>query len=404
MAKTVVTMGGFGHEGLSANTRALGYDLRHLALDRVKPKTWLRRAKVIDDLYTSGHLAATIVYLHTTLLLEASKDDYRQAFEAILAAACNSKTIVFVFQDNLDGIFSMRNWETGEPMTVQQLEQQSIEDTPEVYTDEFFSRRERTLLAIRRLRDYENRRAEVNALISKIYESGAEVAPFFVRSDVTIRLQEFLTDLEQGVFLRLFVLNDRLQADQLKSLLSVLERYLRQVEGQKFSIDSRKSEKGTVYVFRSDVVMNNLQNLNEAFFRFDTFMTMCGDDPAQAQVILASKGLNERDAAFLVEKYSIDYKRLMLDTRHEFERKSLLLRQRREADVVDQGGHPVISWSPQGLSSLISAVATGGNIAINVGSISVINAQEVQLRRWFGGVAMPFRSRSTQGSNYGGAS
>jgi hypothetical protein len=52
-----------------------------------------------------------------------------------------------------------------------------------------------------------------------VYDSGAEVAPFYVRSDVTVRLQEFLADIEQGVFLRLFVPDERFQADQLKGLL-----------------------------------------------------------------------------------------------------------------------------------------------------------------------------------------
>lgn len=84
----------------------------------------------------------------------------------------------------------------------------------------------------------------------------------------------------------LFVPDDRFQAEQLKSLLSVLERYMRQVEGQSFSIDSKKSNKGIVYLFRSDNGKGSLRDLNNAFNRFDSFMTLCGDRPENAIEIL----------------------------------------------------------------------------------------------------------------------
>lgn len=373
MPKYIVSLGGFMHEGLRANVKALGYELLPMELDKVKPPTWSKRAKVIEELAVSGELAATIIYLHTSLLLQASNSDYQSAFSEILSQCNRSKTIVFIFQDNLDGIFAMRHWQTRKPMKLKQLEQ-ALDEMDE-YKSSF--RYERIQNAITRLKDYVGRKTEVDTLIANIYKSGAEVAPFFARSDVTIRLQEFLGDIEQGVFLRLFVPNDRIQAEQLKSLLSVLERYLRQVEDQDFSIDSRKSENGIVYVFRSDIMGKSLKSLSDAFLRFDSFMTMCGNNPENAVEILKRQGLSDYDSTFFVERYSRDYKRLILDTRHEFERKSLLLKQRLEADVLDQGGQPAISWSNEGVSSIVSAAATGGTVSINIGSLSVIDSPKV---------------------------
>lgn len=378
MAKQVVILGGFTHEGLNANAKALGYELLKLSLDGVKPNTWLKRAKLLEELANDENLAATIIYLHTTLLLQASKSEYKPAFLEILNQARKSKTIVFIFQDNLDGIFSMRHWQTRIPMTIKELEIQLKDSLKDKFEDDYpMSNTDRIKIAIERLKDYECRKLEVDSLINFIYESGAEVAPFFVRSDVTIRLQEFLGDIEQGVFLRLFVPNDRLQAEQLKSLLSVLERYLRQVEGQNFSIDSRKSDNGIIYIFRSGSGVSSLQSLNDALMRFDSFMRMCGDQPEQALQVLIKQGFSDYDSAFFVERYSRDYKRLILESKHEFERKSLLLKQRLETDILDQNGKQVISWENEGISSLISAVATGSNIAINIGKMSVINSQSV---------------------------
>lgn len=370
-AKAVVMLGSFGHEGLSANLKALGYDLISLKLDDVLPKTWLRRCEVINKLKDSGRLAACIIYLHSTLLLTASEDGYREVFQEILKTLRSTKSIIFVFQDNLDGIFAMRDPDTREPMTMEQMEEALGN------SDSGFYGSDRLEWAIARLRDYEERPEQVQTFLGALYDCGAEVCPFFVRSDVTIRLQEFLSDIEGGVFLRLFVPSDRLQAEQLKSLLSVLERYLRQVEGKNFAIDSRKSEKGVVYIFRSESGGENLQTLDEAFVRFDEFMKMCGDDASQAEAILKAKGLPAKDVAFTVEKFAREYRRLILDTKHEFERKTLVLRQRLEVEVTEGGASPTLAWSNESLPSLLTSAATGANIEINIGSVSVINAAKI---------------------------
>ena len=375
MIKHVVTIGGFNHEGLSANVKALGFKLLSLKLDGVKPNTWLKRANLIKELIANGTLAATIIYLHTTLLLQASNSEYRAAFIELLTQVAKSKAIVFIFQDNLDGIYTMRHWQSRKPMTIEELEEILENEDESEYG--YIRNRDNIENAIIRLKDYEIRKSEIETLITYIYESDVEVAPFYLRSDVTIRLQEFLGDVEQGVFLRLFVPNDRLQAEQLKSLLSVLERYLRQVEGQNFSVDLRKSDNGIVYVFRSDDDMGSLQNLNDAILRFDSFMKMCGDQPEKALEVLKLQGLSAYDSAFFVEKYYREYKRIILESRHEFERKSLLLKQRLEADILDQSCQPTLSWDNESVSGLISAVATGGNVAINIGNMSIINSQKI---------------------------
>jgi hypothetical protein len=193
-----------------------------------------------------------------------------------------------------------------------------------------------------------------------------------------MRLQEFLSDVDQNVYLRLFIPDDRLQAEQLRSLLEVLERYLRQVECQAFSVDSQKSEKGTIYLFRSDSKVNSADTLKEAFERFNSFMEMCGDDPNRAESLLVTRGIPESDVPFIVQRYSRDYRRLIIDTRHEFERKTLALRQNLESELIDLRDGPAITWSSETLPSLLGVAATGSNIAINVGSVSVVNSTRVR--------------------------
>jgi hypothetical protein len=120
--KTVVVLGSFSHEGLLTTLKAIGYEGRFFTLDKVGPKTWAKRAAAVQSLQDSNCLGATVIYLHTTLLLRASSREYRAWFEAILKSARSQKTIIFVFQDNLDGIFSKRHSDTREPMTLEQME------------------------------------------------------------------------------------------------------------------------------------------------------------------------------------------------------------------------------------------------------------------------------------------
>ncbi len=372
MKRTVVAIiGGFTHEGVKTSVDAIGCELMSLGLDRVSLKTWHARAAVLRTLREADELAATVIYLHTALLLKASSDGYRDAFLEILEQGRLPRLIVFAFQENLDGIFSIRHWETRELMTRSDLVA-AARTTESDYTRTWLER------AIARLDDYEARKPEIDALIRAIYASGASVAPFFKRSEVTTRLQEFLSEADQGVFLRLFVRHERIQAEQIRGLLDVLQRYLRQVEGMELSIDTHRSEQGVVYAFRSAKGQVEFDQLQEALQRFDTFMRVCNDTPSQAATILARRGMSHDEALRLVDRYARDYRRLLLDTRHEFEQKTLLLRQRLETEALDVGGRDLAALCEGGLAGLLAVGSTGARVEVNIGSVSVVKEQEIR--------------------------
>jgi hypothetical protein len=195
---------------------------------------------------------------------------------------------------------------------------------------------------------------------------------------VTIRLQEFLRDLDQGVFLRLFVPDARYQSEQLQGLLGLLERYLSRVENRRFSVDLEKTLAGVVYLFRSDEERVNLAEFDEAVGRFDHFMKMCGDDPESAATVLRKKGVPAEEITFLVSKYSRDYRRLLLDVRHEFDHKKLLLQQRLESDLLEiSSGASLIKIEQQGPSALLSLANDPAPIEINIGSLSIVSGDQV---------------------------
>jgi hypothetical protein len=374
--KSVVVFGGFTHEGIWTSVKALGFDLIRPDLKRASQRKWKRRIQELQELRQDGSLAAVVVYLHSHLFLEASHDWCQAYFFELLAEAKHVKSVVFAFQDNLDGIFAPRPSPTAEPMSLKEVKE-NYEKADQECSD-FWRLRWKSSEDL--MVDAQSRAQEMRAFTNKLLTFGIDVAPFSQRSDVTVRLQEFFEDLEQGVFLRLFVPSERYQSDQLRSLLGVLERYLRQVERQDFSIDARKSEKGTTYVFRTQSQSEDvLAQMDAALARFDSFIRLCGDDPASAEVILRQHGIPEGDLSFSVSRYAKDYQRLLLDTRHEFERKMLSLKQRFESDGVE-ATFPLPSALPKeaSLSAFLSDHSPLGDIKVNIGSISVVNAETVR--------------------------
>ena len=71
--QTFVLLGGFNHEGIWTQVKALGYTLATPNMAKVSPKTWQKRAKEIRELVDGGRLAATALFLHTHLFLDASR-------------------------------------------------------------------------------------------------------------------------------------------------------------------------------------------------------------------------------------------------------------------------------------------------------------------------------------------
>ena len=349
-----------------------------LKLTGLQPKTWRKRVSRVVELVASDVVAGIVLYMPTDLFLQASRTEYQPIFDELLLQMTKAKSIVFVFEDNLAGNFAMRDYETKRPVPLRELEEQHERATKEGWSEWSMQKLE---MRIARQRDADRRKDEIAWFTKQLLSSGVPVSPFYIRSDVTIRLQEFLQELDQGVFLRLYVPNARYQADQLQSLIKVLERYLAQVEGSHFAVDLQKTPTGTVYVFKTQDGPTDLKSLDAAVSRFDEFMKQCGDDPTAAEAVLRAQGTSDDDATYLVARYARDYQRLMLDVKHELEHKRLLLRHRLENDLIEIGsGFSPQTLQVQGPSALLGLSSDPRPVAISVDTINVVTGDQIVTR------------------------
>lgn len=205
-------------------------------------------------------------------------------------------------------------------------------------------------------------------------ERNIEVLPFRKRSDVTIRMFEALEDAQSGVFLRLYVPHGRYQSEQLEDFLTLFNRYLRDIEGKNFSIDVQRTNQGTTYIFKGRGDVDGLEDLHEATERFDRFLVLVQNEPDAAERFLLQAGTSSNEAGFIISKYSRSFRRLLLETRHEFERKRLMLVQQMEAELLDFSDTNILPTpTDDQISALFSVVGNTAPVTINVapGSISV---------------------------------
>ncbi|MCP4563966.1 MAG: hypothetical protein GY873_09470 [Bosea sp.] len=362
MSRFVAIVGKFTHEGITTALKARDLVATHTNLYRVSAKTWSNRIDNLKRLRENGQLAGTIIHLPTPMVIAGSHKRYREQWIRLLDEAAQERCVAFVFSDNLARRFRPINPDTGNPFTDAELEEK-IEETEE-YTPLWSWQ-------YNAVKEAESRIDDINSFFDAMYERNIEISPFNRRDEVTIKIQDFLDEVDKNIFLRMYVPNQRFQSDQMEGLLRIFERYLRQVESRRFNIESRVTGTGTLYVFCSSEGEEPFRDLEEAFRRFDDFMKLCRDDPEQAGAILIRTGMSGPEVQFLTTKYARDYQRILIDAKHELQQKMLLLSQKFDLESLNFSEEKSISSvSNADPSSMLSFSGNTGPISINFGNLS----------------------------------
>jgi len=188
---------------------------------------------------------------------------------------------------------------------------------------------------------------------------------------------EALEDTEQGVVLRLYIPEGRYQLAQLDTLISIITKYFQQVERSAFWVDREQGAAGVSYVFRS-TDGSGIDGFRRAADRFDSFLALVSEDSASAEARLLAAGVDRNLVGQYVDRYKRDLKRLQLDIKHDYERKTLLLVQAVEADAVEAEStampQAAIVSKP---SDLINVVGNLGPVTLQFGLGSFSSAPNV---------------------------
>lgn len=173
----------------------------------------------------------------------------------------------------------------------------------------------------------------VNSLLER---TGLNVIPYTKNAELTIVALTFLDQTEQNLFFRMYVPSGKIWALEADKLLQLFRDYLSKVSKVNIRLDQYRTDKGTIFEFHGDDKSNHTLGISEKFDEFSNFLDLCISNPSAAEDLLKqNKDFDNKIIYETVERYSKEAKRLVIDLKHERERKMLGIRHRLEAELAE---------------------------------------------------------------------
>lgn len=365
---TVIIIGHLTQEGILSKIRSLGYRYAQKVLYS-SPENWEKIENYLVQMRAIGKVTAILIHLSESLILRmASNHQYIVIWRRLLSEIRKHKSLIFIYEDNMLGTFTTIKTEID---TFEEFKAKSFAK---------FTQSHQLLLQedhAKSIQELFNHASIGKQILDETYQSDIEIVAYKKNADITMRVMEFLDDIDSGTFLRLYVPNGRYQAEQFAGLLKIFEDYIQRVEGKSFVIDTRKTESGVVYIFRSRGDNSTALDLDAALSRFDEFMLSCQNEPDKAEQSLVNIGISPISATSMVAKYSRNYQRILLDMRHEKQQKMLLLQQQMEYDILENATNSLFTSEKMlNSQSLFSLEGNSGTVNLTVNNI---NPQSTQI-------------------------
>ena len=378
--KTVVILSNSLREGVADKITALNYKCKRKVFGS-SPENWLDIIKLLQNLRTENLLVAVFVHLTEETLFKTSQTKYEKVWPLMLDEIRKCKSATFVYEDNLFGIFNRINekklnlasYQTGEIWEQDDFHQILSPDEREAET------KERIHSLTSDLNKLNTAKKQIMTIIDQIRHFSIEIIPYKRNLDITLRIQEYLDEIEGGIFLRLYIPNGRFQAEQFANILILFEKYIHQIEGKNILIENRKTNHGIIYVFKDKSHELNADDVNIAFSRFQDFMEISQINPSAAEQEIINLGVDRGEAIELISRFAGEYQRIKLQTRQETERVFLALRHKFESEILELSNKPLIV-DQQNLptSAAFSLSNNYGPITINISHTNSSEAEIIQ--------------------------
>lgn len=382
----VVVLGDFAHEGLTAKIQSLGFTVINKRF-RSTPRNWKKIVEILRKLNKEGRLAVVFGYIPTPTLLLIAEEQFDEERRDLLSELERTKTLFFVYEDNLQGIVEPIPWEVqavvDEKLGTElraKMKDKELKDLDIPWGTLYGTTKDAVGKPAREewIGEHEHIIGRSLEMLAEWTKLNIEVLPFRKRSEVTIRMFEALDDAQAGIFLRLYVPHGRYQSEQLEDFLTLFTRYLREIEGKEFSVDVQRTNRGTTYIFKGRGDAGSVEDLRKATERFDSFLVLVQNDSAAAERVLLKGGTAPEEAGFIVAKYARSFRRLHLEIRHEYERKRLVLIQQIEAELLDASESVILPIPADDRpSTLFAVVGNTAPVTINLAPAAIATNSKV---------------------------
>jgi|GEM_PF-7002602 len=346
--KTIALVGGINFP------HPLGMDIIQYNIYNQQPKTWARKFQEIHQQIIDKELHGLIIYLATPLFLQASRPEYIEAWTALLKSSELTKSIIVVYEENIHENFDYYDYDEERYLSLAELTER-IEIVEAVIhahdsnwnpdsrlkaLQDIFTRvpwfpkegrfgyhivRDNLSLAKERIEDYQSRKQAVSEFIDNIITSDTPVRTFKAKQSIAHFIETFLYEIAKDIFFNVYVSKEQILYDEFADFVKIFEKYMQNIEGINFIVDSESTINGTTYYFRSNVLTDS-EEFSSAIRRFDKFVENYVDNP-ESIIDLVSKEYGSSTEAFAaVQIIMKKYQRLMLDIKHQQQKVKMLIK------------------------------------------------------------------------------
>ncbi|WP_047287323.1 hypothetical protein [Pseudomonas protegens] len=171
-------------------------------------------------------------------------------------------------------------------------------------------------------------------ILNWLTELGIDITPYNRGAEVSVLAEAFIANTEKNLIFRLYIPNGRMWSSETDRVLQLFRDYLGRVIKVPTRLDQRRTDQGVIYEFHGETPDNG-GSLKSDFDSFSKLMNLCLTDTSAAETILEANGIDHRTTIEILTKYSKEAARLQTDLKHERERKTLVVRQRLESELLE---------------------------------------------------------------------
>lgn len=173
-------------------------------------------------------------------------------------------------------------------------------------------------------------RVQVLDLLAK---SGVTISTYKRNAEASVLAVSFVEDTQSNLLFRIYVPSGRLYEEELTKLLGMFHDWLGAVKQQTVRQGGYKTSSGRVIEFYGEQGMTT-ESVGTELEAFAQFLALL-DQPAAAEDMLKGLGMDRMKAIDLVARYGKEARRVLLDTKHERDRRMLVIQQQIESELVD---------------------------------------------------------------------
>jgi hypothetical protein len=284
--------------------------------------TWENTLALLKDLNKTGHLTITFLDLSRDLVFLSTLDDFSDLWKDIFQEITKSKCLILINNYFCDELRSGERIWLHYPSAEKYVFNNLFIDIP-----------------------YENRHKEFEKLIKKsipsmqriieeVINSGFKCIPYDNQEGTFEKILEVLNTINPIFIFRIYVPNGHYKEGLITDFLKLFEDYMRNVLKTSFMVDQSKSEHATVFIFKSDKKISQ-GALEISFEKFYSFLNIEQNEIQTMKDDINKAEISQNDAERLKSKYIAAYDRMLLDFRHEYERRRLILKQKLDTEIFD---------------------------------------------------------------------